>query len=304
MDSNPNISVEMESQSNQSGSIPNNQTSGHVQSEGIDSNSYSKMQQNYQQIQQSMRRNTRPMMMNYKPQLGLSQMGAMNSPMAQSPMPIPRHPVYNGGASNRFMTPGQPASNMRMMYPSGSQLQRTGSQLAPNRSMQNSNSRPMRKSSLPVINTYAPRLKKGLTAMVQKVVQEDDRRKRSKFVEPEEEEDEQDIDSDLQSYSASEDEELENKRRSNYREVGKQPVENESNDDRNEEEFKAFEMKERYRQLRATRHDYEKMNLVKLDQFSSAQEILVPIRIELDLDGYKFQDQFTWNLKGILITNI
>ena len=231
---------------------------------------------------------------NVKPNLGLTQ---MSTGINGTPMGIagsgPNFPI-------RFVTSAQSARTTPLPY-----TQRTaGPAMTMNgnrSSIQNGTSRSQRLPSLPPVNTYSPRLKYGLTSMMKKVVGEEDRRKRSKFVEPEEEF--EDEDSDLASYSASEDEELENKRRNIVRgdsrqDSSRQTLEESDDDD----EIKPFVLKDKERPLRSTKHDYEKLHLAKVEQFSNNTEILVPIRIELDLNGYKLQDVFTWNLQEQLIT--
>ena len=76
------------------------------------------------------------------------------------------------------------------------------------------------------------------------------------------------------------------------------------------------------RALRQTRHDYGRLYAFKRDhnpkrflmstmkknryiskrpEIASINEVLVPIRIELELEGYKLRDTFTWNLNGIYL---
>jgi hypothetical protein len=38
-----------------------------------------------------------------------------------------------------------------------------------------------------------------------------------------------------------------------------------------------------------------------LNEQAVKEDVLVPIRIELEHEGYKLRDTFTWNLNGILI---
>lgn len=45
-------------------------------------------------------------------------------------------------------------------------------------------------------------------------------------------------------------------------------------------------------------------NYYRLDSLASAQEVLVPIRLEFDINGFKVNDQFTWNLNGSRMNNI
>lgn len=39
--------------------------------------------------------------------------------------------------------------------------------------------------------------------------------------------------------------------------------------------------------------------LDQLEEQGEKDDMLVPIRLEIELDGYKLRDTFTWNLNGI-----
>lgn len=51
------------------------------------------------------------------------------------------------------------------------------------------------------------------------------------------------------------------------------------------------------------RQEYLHSNDSRLDQLEEQgdkDDMLVPIRLEIELDGYKLRDTFTWNLNGII----
>ncbi|KAJ3251677.1 SWI SNF, matrix associated, actin dependent regulator of chromatin, sub b, member 1 [Boothiomyces macroporosus] len=146
---------------------------------------------------------------------------------------------------------------------------------------------------LPALNTYAPRMKRGHTALVAPNVVEQ-KPKRNKFVEEASDEDEEFIASD------EDDSEEEGGRtlRSRVREANT-PVQ--APEPALPPEAAAFELKKR-RMLSTTKHDFEKINMYRLENFAGVQEVLVPIKIELEVDGYKIVDQFTWNLNEQVIS--
>ena len=68
----------------------------------------------------------------------------------------------------------------------------------------------------------------------------------------------------------------------------------------------------RKRMLRQTKHDYARLYIYFYsiefkndnrssgkDIIASTNEVLIPIRIEIDLEGFKMRDNFTWNMNGI-----
>ncbi|KAI9207841.1 uncharacterized protein BJ171DRAFT_578307 [Polychytrium aggregatum] len=52
--------------------------------------------------------------------------------------------------------------------------------------------------------------------------------------------------------------------------------------------------------MRKTRHRY--LHRRESEHIATVEEILVPIRIELELDGFRIRDSFTWNLNEKLMT--
>jgi chromatin structure-remodeling complex subunit SFH1 len=58
------------------------------------------------------------------------------------------------------------------------------------------------------------------------------------------------------------------------------------------------DLTKRTRMLPSTRHDYDKLT----NQYAGLHEVLVPIKFEFELDGYKIRDQFLWNLNERLLS--
>ncbi|KAH6562752.1 hypothetical protein BASA62_008945 [Batrachochytrium salamandrivorans] len=154
---------------------------------------------------------------------------------------------------------------------------------------------------LPSINTYMPRLKTGETGMVQLI---SEKKKKSKWAE-----DSTDDDGDAENEDGDGDDSTryddQNGRR---RRTGKR------NDRRGLTASSTIEpatsiptvhtpssLRHR-RKLRQTNHDYAKINWCKLDVFASTKEVLVPIKLDFDLDGFRVRDAFTWNLNEPMIT--
>lgn len=44
--------------------------------------------------------------------------------------------------------------------------------------------------------------------------------------------------------------------------------------------------------------------LDQLEEQGEKDDMLVPIRLEIELDGYKLRDTFTWNLNGMSTTQM
>jgi hypothetical protein len=146
-----------------------------------------------------------------------------------------------------------------------------------------------KRSLLPSRNTYAPRIKLGHTSLIQPIIQADKKRK-TKFTEEASEEESYDN----ESFSDSE---AESPRRSR-RVITSQQQETPSVSIQ-EIVPPLFELKKRKNLLSTTKHDFEKINLYRLTQFSTNKEVLVPIQIEFEQNGQKYTDQFSWNLNGI-----
>lgn len=52
-----------------------------------------------------------------------------------------------------------------------------------------------------------------------------------------------------------------------------------------------------------TVYSFLSRHLYQTDQISGAKEVLVPISVEVDIDAtYKFQDSFSWNINGMVIS--
>ncbi|KAI8910932.1 hypothetical protein EDD86DRAFT_203960 [Gorgonomyces haynaldii] len=133
---------------------------------------------------------------------------------------------------------------------------------------------------LPPVNQYAHRIRRGETGLLQKIVtHEPVLRKRGRFVEEDSDEFE-DSDSDENMRS----------RRQSATPVSQSKTE------------KAYPpiLPKRVRVLPTTKHEYEK--LTASESVAAAKEMLVPIRLELDLEGVKIRDQFTWNMNETTIT--
>nr|KAJ3418527.1 SWI SNF, matrix associated, actin dependent regulator of chromatin, sub b, member 1 [Polyrhizophydium stewartii] len=58
------------------------------------------------------------------------------------------------------------------------------------------------------------------------------------------------------------------------------------------------------RLLRETEHAYEQILLCKHDMFASVKEVLVPVKLEFELDGMRVRDTITWNLNDVLVTPV
>jgi chromatin structure-remodeling complex subunit SFH1 len=56
------------------------------------------------------------------------------------------------------------------------------------------------------------------------------------------------------------------------------------------------------RALRQSKHDYQRLAAAKSDTVASVNEVLIPIRIEFDIDGFKIKDYFTWNMNETILT--
>ena len=48
---------------------------------------------------------------------------------------------------------------------------------------------------------------------------------------------------------------------------------------------------------------YDDKNPASLHEASVQPEVLVPIRLDIEIDGQKLRDTFTWNKNGIILTN-
>ena len=48
---------------------------------------------------------------------------------------------------------------------------------------------------------------------------------------------------------------------------------------------------------------YDDKNPASLHEASVQPEVLVPIRSDIEIDGQKLRDTFTWNKNGIILTN-
>jgi hypothetical protein len=157
---------------------------------------------------------------------------------------------------------------------------------------------------LPAINTYVSRIKSGSSSLLQTLPT----RKRKKIidlplVESEEEEEEEEeeearsgsesvVDSDQESYTDDSDEEGRRRRRK-MRKLQEQMVSKPNPPPPKEVAIP------RKRAIRQTKHhDYAKLYAAKNPELSSIPEVLVPIRLDLDVEGYKLCDSFTWNMNG------
>lgn len=162
---------------------------------------------------------------------------------------------------------------------------------------------------LPAINTYVSRVRSGSSSLLQTLPT----RKRKKIidlpvVESEEEEEEAEaeegeedalsgsgsnVDSDQLSYTDDSDEES-RKRRRKFRKMQEQLAVKQNPPPKEV-------VVPRKRAIRQTKHhDYSKLYAAKKPELSSIPEVLVPIRLELDVEGYKLCDNFTWNMNGTL----
>jgi chromatin structure-remodeling complex subunit SFH1 len=152
---------------------------------------------------------------------------------------------------------------------------------------------------LPPQNTYAPRLKYGHTSLVTPMSPKETTKKRPRFREEVSDEEMEESESD-QSFEDSEesDERIGRKTRATTKPKEEPEVEVEPE----VKEIPAFAMKKRTRLLHTTKHDYEKINLYRLEPLASVQEVLIPIQLDFDIDGFKIQDQFTWNLNEAMIS--
>ena len=157
---------------------------------------------------------------------------------------------------------------------------------------------------LPAINTYVSRIKSGSSSLLQTLPT----RKRKKIIdlplvesEEEEEQEEEDearsgsesvVDSDQESYTDDSDEEGRRRRRK-MRKLQEQMVSKPNPPPPKEVAIP------RKRAIRQTKHhDYAKLYAAKNPELSSIPEVLVPIRLDLDVEGYKLCDSFTWNMNG------
>lgn len=156
---------------------------------------------------------------------------------------------------------------------------------------------------LPAVNTYVSRVRSGSSSLLQTLPT----RKRKKIIdlpvveseEEEEEEQEEDavsgsgsnVDSDQLSYTDDSDEESRRRRRK-FRKMQEQMAVKQNPPPKEV-------VIPRKRAIRQTKHhDYSKLHAAKKPELSSLPEVLVPIRLELDVDGYKLCDNFTWNMNG------
>ena len=46
-------------------------------------------------------------------------------------------------------------------------------------------------------------------------------------------------------------------------------------------------------------YSYDDKNPAALYEASSQQDVLVPIRLDIDIEGQKLRDTFTWNKNGV-----
>lgn len=137
---------------------------------------------------------------------------------------------------------------------------------------------------LPPINKYAPRLRKGHTSLIKPVISHDEKRK-GRFAEVSSED----------SFHSSESENEDEPRKRTRREINASP-----SHARKDGESYSFllDVTRRKRLFPTTKHDYERLLGAQAAQ-AATREVLIPIRIELDLDGFKYRDQFTWNMNGL-----
>ncbi|KAJ3304054.1 Snf5- protein 1 [Kappamyces sp. JEL0829] len=147
----------------------------------------------------------------------------------------------------------------------------------------------------PPENTYAPRLKRGGTSLVLSTAPPpvpEGRAKRSRFVEEESE----DSESEAQMTDSDEDSEVQASRRAAKR-VEKVVVEAAKPKD-----WPKYAPRRKNRYLSTTKHQYDRIALHQHESLSGVKEVLVPITLDLELEGYKIQDSFTWNLNEQSIT--
>jgi hypothetical protein len=158
---------------------------------------------------------------------------------------------------------------------------------------------------LPAINSYVSRVRSGSSSLLQTLPT----RKRKKIIdlpvieseeEEEEEEEEQEddavsgsgsnVDSDQLSYTDDSDEE--SRRRRKFKKMQEQMAVKPNPPPKEI-------VVPRRRAIRQTKHhDYSKLYAAKKQELSSIPEVLVPIRLELEVEGYKLCDNFTWNMNG------
>ncbi|KAI8892656.1 hypothetical protein BC833DRAFT_625618 [Globomyces pollinis-pini] len=157
-------------------------------------------------------------------------------------------------------------------------------------------------SNMPVLplNTYGPRLRMGHTSLVTVIVPETEKPKKSRFIED-------DTDSEelykTDESSGSVEESGISLRRGRSSVVEKTAVQPPAPPPKEiVTDMPPFSVNKKRRVLPSTKHEYEKIALSQNERFAVSKELLVPIRLEFDLNGYKVVDQFTWNLNEKLLT--
>ncbi|OAJ41522.1 hypothetical protein, variant 1 [Batrachochytrium dendrobatidis JEL423] len=146
---------------------------------------------------------------------------------------------------------------------------------------------------LPSVNTYMPRLKTGETGLIHIITET--KRKKSIWAEAstDEEEDDEDNDGD-EGYNRRR-----NSKTNDKRFVGKSTIPTSVSAVSPADSLKNLQHR---RKLRQTNHDYTKLNWYKLEPFCSTSELLVPIKVDFEVDGYRVCDAFTWNLNETAMT--
>jgi chromatin structure-remodeling complex subunit SFH1 len=43
---------------------------------------------------------------------------------------------------------------------------------------------------------------------------------------------------------------------------------------------------------------------VQMENAALAEEVMIPIRLDIDLDSFKIKDSFMWNMNGIILSLI
>ncbi|KAJ3102242.1 Chromatin structure remodeling complex protein sfh1 [Phlyctochytrium planicorne] len=215
---------------------------------------------------------------------------AASLPMAATP----QYPRRNPPALNTAGSYGMPASVAR----SASNL--AGSPLPFYAQQQPQPSLQYRKPLLPYANTYAARLKEGATALLIPGELPGKRRRAAakassaaiasvmKGV---------DVESDSDSDYISEDSDGNIVDRKRPRRGGRRSDDSSEADDVAEPPKPAIPPR---RAVKRTKHDY--LLPYYRDQMAATTENLVPIKLEVDLEGFKLKDSFMWNMKEKFMT--